>query len=406
MRKIAFVLAVLLLSASALATVTITATQIGGTNDVSITYAVTGEPNRVRAFALDISVDNGTIVGISDYNVGECNSVSKGYGIFPGTIDVNTGDGSINDVGSPVAPAVDQGALGGLGTSGITIEMGSLFDDDANAPADSGTLCKIKLSLTNGSATVDLEENTTRGGIVLENPGTSPASVVLVDEEACVGDCAAPTPNPATFSSAPSEVDCATITMTATTGTDASTPVEYSFVESSGNPGATSSGWVTNPVYVDSGLTESLQYSYTVQMRDAVGNTGSVSTPVANLTLGSCAPPECYEGPSLTEWRAVGSPPSWCLPYQCYGDGSGTTELDATGKASYAVYYNDIPIIAAQWGSSFTGDYRADFGHGTELDATGKASYAVYYDDLNKIATNWGASAPAVGDCNTIGAPH
>ncbi len=93
-----------------------------------------------------------------------------------------------------------------------------------------------------------------------------------------------PTPNPATWSSAPAAVSSSEITMTATTGTDVSTPVEYYFDETSLNPGGTDSGWVTNPVYNDTGLNPSTQYTYTVQMRDALLNTGAVSIPVANAT--------------------------------------------------------------------------------------------------------------------------
>ena len=74
--------------------------------------------------------------------------------------------------------------------------------------------------------------------------------------------------------------------MTATTGSDPSGPVEYFFDETSGNPGGTDSGWTTNPVYNDTGLTASTQYTYTVQMRDSVTptpNVGTASSP-ANAT--------------------------------------------------------------------------------------------------------------------------
>ncbi len=91
-------------------------------------------------------------------------------------------------------------------------------------------------------------------------------------------DTTPPTPNPATFASAPSADSDTAISMTATTASDPSGPVEYQFVETSGNPGATSSAWQTSTSYTDSGLTGSTQYCYTVQSRDSVGNTGSAST--------------------------------------------------------------------------------------------------------------------------------
>jgi len=106
-------------------------------------------------------------------------------------------------------------------------------------------------------------------------------------------DVAAPTPDPATWSSAPAAVNSISITMTATTGTDASGPVEYSFVETSGNSGGTSSGWTENPVYVDYGLSPSTQYTYTVQMRDSVPNTGTASSG-ANATTDAATGSEQY----------------------------------------------------------------------------------------------------------------
>ncbi|MCP4375952.1 MAG: discoidin domain-containing protein, partial [bacterium] len=71
--------------------------------------------------------------------------------------------------------------------------------------------------------------------------------------------------------------------MRATTGSDVSGPVEYYFDETSGENGGTDSGWVTNPVYNDTGLDPSTQYTYTVQMRDSASNTGTASSP-ANAT--------------------------------------------------------------------------------------------------------------------------
>ena len=93
-----------------------------------------------------------------------------------------------------------------------------------------------------------------------------------------------PTPNPATFSSAPSANGTA-ISMTATTGTDANT-VWYYFAETSGNTGGTDSGWQTSPSYTDSGLDANTQYTYTVQMRDsaATPNVGDASSPASATT--------------------------------------------------------------------------------------------------------------------------
>ncbi len=98
-------------------------------------------------------------------------------------------------------------------------------------------------------------------------------------------DITAPTPNPATFASAPSADSDTAISMTATTGTDLSGPVEYYFDETTGNSGGSDSGWQTSPSYTDSGLTAETQYSYTVQLRDSAStpNVGTASS-VASAT--------------------------------------------------------------------------------------------------------------------------
>ena len=182
MKKMILMLTVFSLASSVWATdVTITCTDEGG-GVVRIDYAVTGSP-KVRAFALDITVEAGTIDEISDYKVGESTADSKGYGIFPANfsrfiiVDPDTGEVTTWDVNdyTPVADANDPGALGGLGTNGITIEMGAIYypadDSSPNAPDNTGTLCKIKVS---ESANVSISENAIRGGIVLTDPSVSP----------------------------------------------------------------------------------------------------------------------------------------------------------------------------------------------------------------------------------------
>jgi hypothetical protein len=102
-------------------------------------------------------------------------------------------------------------------------------------------------------------------------------------------DTTPPTPNPATFASAPAAVSSSQITMTATIGSDATGPVQYYFDETTGNPGATDSGWVTNRVYNDTGLSASTQYTYTVKMRDSAPtpNVGTASSPASATTPAS-----------------------------------------------------------------------------------------------------------------------
>lgn len=98
-------------------------------------------------------------------------------------------------------------------------------------------------------------------------------------------DTSPPTPNPMTFASVPAAIDSASITMTATTATDAaSVPVEYFFEETSGHTGGTNSGWQSSSTYVDTGLSPSTLYTYRVKARDAVLNETSYSSAASATT--------------------------------------------------------------------------------------------------------------------------
>ena len=158
-------LVVILLSTPAWASVAITVTDLGD-GKAAIDYSGT---ELARAFALDITADAGTIDAISDFAVGDDNN---GYGIFPAnfrrhiTVDAVTGevsDWAIEGY-TPVADANDPGALSGLGTNGITIEMGSVYD--TKAPALEGRLCVITCS---EACKVTVATNATRGNVVLED---------------------------------------------------------------------------------------------------------------------------------------------------------------------------------------------------------------------------------------------
>lgn len=194
MKRLSVLLAVLLLAGSALANVRIIVEPNEGM--ANINYETDGE--KVRAFALDITVDAGAIIDIMGFIRGESTAENPGYGIFPAnfgryiTVDPETGEVDAWDIAdyTPVADPCDPGALGGLGTDGITIEMGALYyptdDNSPNAPPDSGTLCTLLLT---DAANVTVSLNEARGGIVLTDPEVaatvdlSGAEMVLVGGE-------------------------------------------------------------------------------------------------------------------------------------------------------------------------------------------------------------------------------
>jgi hypothetical protein len=172
MKKTIVALLVVMLTAPAWADIAITVVDLGD-GKAGIDYSGT---ELARAFALDITVDAGVIEAISDFATGDDNNA---YGIFPASfsrnIVVDPITGEVSDWGvagyTPVAAADDPGALGGLGTGGITIEMGSLYD--TKAPPLSGRLCIITCS---EPCKVTVTTNATRGNVVLED-----ASEAVVD---------------------------------------------------------------------------------------------------------------------------------------------------------------------------------------------------------------------------------
>ncbi|MBL7153574.1 MAG: hypothetical protein ISS79_07635 [Phycisphaerae bacterium] len=180
--KMILTLAVLLLAAPAWADVEIVLTDLGD-GEIEVKYVNT-EGERVRAFALNITTKGGNIIGIDNYSIGD--NVG-GYGIFPGSfgdnITVNATTGNVDSwVGSPdpytpIAPSDDPEALDGLDSNGVTIEMGSLYDD---APPDEleGVLCTV--TVDEDVTEICAEGNAIRGNVVLESAAeVIPAKVCI-----------------------------------------------------------------------------------------------------------------------------------------------------------------------------------------------------------------------------------
>jgi hypothetical protein len=141
------------------------------------------------------------------------------------------------------------------------------------------------------------------------------------------------------------------------------------------------------------------------------------------LEIGICATePECYTGPQLTEWRAVGSPPSWCIPRQCHGDSDDAKSGDlkqgywyvgASDLNNLGTYYK---ILEPATGTTPSGPgipiegYAADFDHAKAGDLK-QGYWRVGAGDLNVLAHWYKVLEPATGttpsgpgvpaDCNT-----
>ncbi len=94
----------------------------------------------------------------------------------------------------------------------------------------------------------------------------------------------APSPSPAAFAQAPAALRTTSVAMTAQPARAEAGGVEYNFAETTGHAGASSSGWIPKPFFLDDGLAPNTRYAYTVKVRDALGNVTAASAPAEATT--------------------------------------------------------------------------------------------------------------------------
>jgi hypothetical protein len=123
-------------------------------------------------------------------------------------------------------------------------------------------------------------------------------------------DTTPPTPNPSTWVTVPYATGQTSISMTATTATDSSGGVQYYFHETSGHAGGTDSGWQSSNSYTDSGLTCGLTYTYQVQTRDVLLNTGLWSISQSATTT-ACSTDTLDQQQTQTTWNIRLFSDSW-----------------------------------------------------------------------------------------------
>jgi len=183
MRNIALAIIVLAVTIPAMGDVNITIE--ADQNEVTIGYDC-NEGEVVRAFALNIDVNDGTFVVGSAASAVDPNVAD--YYIYPGSISFTIVDGNtVIDVPNFGTPVAEQDANGGV------LEMASLYstnDPDPNRhdpPASSGDLCTFYVDTSGGCVTVTLSEDSKRGGVVLEDPNEE-FTLVLPDPLEVCGD--------------------------------------------------------------------------------------------------------------------------------------------------------------------------------------------------------------------------
>jgi len=188
MKNVMFVLALLVLAVPvwAATNVEITCQTTPGDPNVTIGYIKTGD-GHVRAFALDIVVTSPALIL-------DVKCVSADYYIYPGSIQIDEDTGTVTDEGSCVCDDGDYPVdtlPGPPDSNGVTIEMGSLYDDvpplddpcHQTPPSDSGTLLILTVD---SECCITVTENILRGGIVLEDPQATPTLDLPDGNDCCV----------------------------------------------------------------------------------------------------------------------------------------------------------------------------------------------------------------------------
>ena len=193
MKKIIVSLAVILMfAAPASAAVSIICTPDG--NEVTVSFTNTDQTtgNPVRAFALDIILDNpaAKIVTVTAAKTGESTAGAPGYGVFPASFarEIDPGNPNWDDPNyTPVALLSDlpSDTQPGMDSNGITVELGSLYVGDANKPVE-GDLLTFVVD-TAAACNVVMALNVSRGGVVMENGDTPTPSMPGCTIVAC--DC-------------------------------------------------------------------------------------------------------------------------------------------------------------------------------------------------------------------------
>ncbi len=248
-------------------------------------------------------------------------------------------------------------------------------------------------------------------------------------------DCAAeedttpPAPTPLTWAAVPTATGTDAISMTATTASDDTPPVEYEFELTAGGTGGTSSNWQTATAYVDDGLAPNTAYTYRTRARDGVATPNVTDwSDEATATTWAAVPGTLVLSSvgvdSLdVEVAANGNPSGTEFAIQCTATTDGSWSgmwVDASGQPSATAVWQ----TEAQWAGTTIGtlldctDYTfAAQARNTDLVETAFSSGAtamtmlgadlngddtVNLEDLQTLLSNYGGSGVgyAGGDLN------
>jgi hypothetical protein len=221
----------------------------------------------------------------------------------------------------------------------------------------------LSSNLVAGSITTQASDTVPAGTVISQNPqgGTDVNPGTAVDFLVSLGDTTPPSPDPMTFAVAPYATGDTSISMTATTATDAN-GVEYLFTNLTLG---TASGWQDSPTYVDTGLEPATTYSYEVKARDKSAN--------ANETAASSPPAAATtdDAPSGPDSAVLYEPFDYAAG--ALGSASGGTGFSGNWSSSSATFvatsdlpYGDLPSTGNSIGNMAGGINR--FGGARPVD--------------------------------------
>jgi hypothetical protein len=316
MKKLILVLAICLMASQTFA-VSVYLERQGTTNTVAVKYSDNGTTaaTRMRAVALTITAPAGVTLTLdgSSYKTGESTASSKGYGIYPAQIVIDS-TGNPTSYGSPLAKSTHPGSGSGNGTNNVVLEFGSLYDAAAvpsAAPEATGTLCTFTVNAGSVSNPVIsmVDEDTYRGGLVMENgdQGVVSSSITFTTAVA---------PSPATNGTPTPNVTTATGALNTDLGwTAGANATSYDVYFGTVNPPAFV-GNTTATTYEPGVLVQGQTYYVSVVAKNSDG-----SAEALNWSFNT----DCFASTAIgyADWVAWGKPACWCFQRQCRGDING-----------------------------------------------------------------------------------
>ncbi len=345
MRRILLIAALLLLPVSSvMATTTITA--VVGTQSnpdgvphrpVTITYSSDVD---VRAFALDLAVDNGTNIGDNpptDFLAGESVNPNTGYGIFPSRfrdfIDPANPDPCWSNATNynPTTAWDEPGAENtGLGWPSMVVELGTLYKGEPNKPALTGTLFTFDVNsemVSDCNLTITADD--LRGAIV----GSDANEITATNLPYTIQITFAPVG--CTVPDVVGMTRDAAIAAIATAGFTGG--IADNNVAGSGEP-----------------------VSQVIAQDQTAGSTIDCATVI---TLDVVSEPFKPDHPDYATWASVGKPTCWAYERQCKGDANGTKQI------LYWVSQQDLDILRTGLNKTVlpAGAICADFNHQKQI---------------------------------------